>query len=30
MASRQERVPVQLADGTRLNINATILAGEED
>jgi len=30
MTSRQEIVPVQLADGTRLYIRATILGGEED
>jgi len=30
MTSRQEIVPVQLADGTRLHIKATILGGEED
>lgn len=30
MKSRQEIVPVQLADGTKLNIKATILGGEED
>ena len=30
MTSRQEIVPVQFADGTKLHIKATILRGEED